>query len=82
MPIKVEIPSELEKYLDEEPEKQVKLLLVFELYRTNKITLRQAAGILKVTYREMEELLEENQVYLGFGKTEFDEEIKYGFSNK
>ncbi len=80
-PIKVEIPPELLQYLDDEPEKNVKILLVFELYREKKITLRQAADILKITYREMEDLLEKNEIYLEFGKIEFDEEIYYGFSS-
>jgi len=80
-PIKVEIPPELVQYLDDEPEKKVKLLLVFELYREKKITLRQAADILKITYREMEDILEKNEIYLAFGKIEFDEEIHYGFSS-
>jgi len=80
-PIKVEIPPELLQYLDDELEKNVKLLLVFELYREKKITLRQAADILKITYREMEDLLEKNEIYLEFGKIEFAEEIHYGFSS-
>jgi predicted HTH domain antitoxin len=80
-PIKVEIPSELLQYLDNEPEKKVKMLLVFELYREKKITIRQDAEILDITYREMEELLEKNEIYRGFGREEFDEEIQYGFGS-
>jgi hypothetical protein len=29
----------------------------------------------------MEELLKKNRIYRGFGKKEFDEEIKYGFDS-
>lgn len=80
-PIKIKIPPELVKYLDSKPEQKVKQLLVFELYRERKITLRQAADILQLTYREMEELLEKHEIYLDFGKREFDEEMQYGFSS-
>lgn len=79
--IKIEIPSELLQYLDNEPEKMVKILLVFELYREKKITIRQGAEILEITFREMEELLEKNGIYRGFGTKEFDEEIQYGFDS-
>ncbi|MBD3256683.1 MAG: hypothetical protein GF383_16435 [Candidatus Lokiarchaeota archaeon] len=80
-PIKIEIPSELLPYLNDNPEEKVKLLLIFELYREKKITLRQAADILKLTYREMEEVLKENRVFINFGKNELDEEFQYGFSS-
>jgi predicted HTH domain antitoxin len=80
-PIKIKIPPELVKHLDNKPEQKVKQLLVFELYRERKITLRQAADILQLTYREMEELLEKHEIYLDFGKREFDEEVQYGFSS-
>jgi len=80
--IKVEIPPELVPYLNDDPEKKIKILLVFELYREQRLSLRQAAEILKITYREMEELLEKNNIYLDFGKRELDEELQYGFSNK
>ncbi len=81
-PIKIEIPPELLPFLDDDPEKKVTILLVFELYREKKISLRQAAEILKVNYREMEELLEKNEIYLGFGKLELEEEFQYGYSRK
>ncbi|MGV9141862.1 MAG: hypothetical protein ACOC1X_02880 [Promethearchaeota archaeon] len=45
------------------------------------MTIRQGAEILEITYREMEELLEKNEIYRGFGREEFDEEIQYGFDS-
>ncbi len=81
-PIKVEIPPEILPFLNDDPEKEIKLLLVFELYREKKISQRQAADILKITYREMEELLQKHEIYLDFGKKELDEEFQYGFSSK
>ena len=81
-PIKVEIPPELLPYLSDNPEKKIKLLLVIELYREIKITLRQAADILRVSYREMESILEENEIFIDFGKSDLDDEFQYGFSSK
>jgi predicted HTH domain antitoxin len=80
--IKVEIPKKLIPYLDDDPNKKVPLLLVFELYRERKLSLRQAADILKITYREMENLLEEHCIYLDFGKREIEEEFQYGLGSK
>jgi len=80
--IKIEIPNELLPYLDEDPNKKVPLLLVFELYRERKLTVRQAGEILKITFREMEELLQKNKICLDFGNIELDEEFQYGFSSK
>lgn len=81
-PIKVEIPPEILPYLNDEPEKKVKLLLVFELYREKKLTLRQAADILGITYREMDELLGKHSICWGFNQEDLEEELKYGFGSK
>lgn len=81
-PIKVEIPPEILPYLNDEPEKSVKLLLVFELYREKKLTLRQAADILGITYREMDELLGKHSICWGFDPEDLEEELKYGFGGK
>ncbi len=81
-PTKVEIPQELIPYLDNDPEKKVTLLLIFELYREEKLSLRQAAEILKISYREMEDLLKQNKVYIPFGSADLEEELQYGFSSE
>jgi predicted HTH domain antitoxin len=78
--VKIEIPEKLLEFLEDDPEKRVKFLLIFELYREKKITIRQAADILNITYREMEELLRKNQIFIDFGQSDLDEEINYGFS--
>jgi len=75
---KVEISPELASYLEEQPEKQVTLLLVLELYRENKVTLRQAAEILSVSYRQMQEILAEHEVFIEFSPEDLEEEINYG----
>ncbi len=75
---KVEIPAELAPYLQEQPEKEVPLLLVLELYRENKITLRQAAGILKVPYRRMQEILGEHEVFAELSPDDVEAELSYG----
>ena len=81
-PIKVEIPQELLPYLENDPNKKVTLLLIFELYREEKLSLRQAAEILEISYREMEALLEQNKVYIPFGNSDLEEELQYGFSSE
>jgi predicted HTH domain antitoxin len=81
-PIKVEIPHALLPYLSDDPEKEIKILLVFELYREKKVTIRQAADILQISYREMEDLFAKNEVYLDFGKSELNEEFQYGFGSE
>jgi len=78
--IKFEIPPELMRFLEEDPQNQIKLLLVFELYRENKLSLRQAADILKLTYREMQETMAKNKIFIKYGKNELDDEFAYGFS--
>ena len=80
--IKFEIPAELLPYLSDDPQSKLKQLVVFELYRENKLTLRQAAEILEITYREMQELLAKSEVYLDYTKNELEDEINYGFSRK
>ena len=79
---KFEIPPELIPFLDDDPQNKIKLLLVFELYRVKKLTIRQAAEILKVSYREMQEILAKNNIYLDFGEKELEEELGYGSSSK
>jgi predicted HTH domain antitoxin len=78
--IKFEIPPELVRFLEEDPQNQIKLLLVFELYRENKLSLRQAADILKLTYREMQETMAKNKIFIKYGKNELDDEFAHGFS--
>ena len=81
-PIKVEIPPKLLPYLNDEPEKTIKHLSVLELYREKKLTLRQAADILEITYREMDELLGKHSIYWGFAQEDLEDELKYGFGSK
>ena len=78
--IKFEISPELMRFLEEDPQNQIKLLLVFELYRENKLSLRQAADILKLTYRAMQETMAKNKIFIKYGKNELDDEFAYGFS--
>lgn len=80
--IKFEIPPELLPFLKEDPPNKIKCLLVFELYRENKLSLRQAANILKLTYREMQELMAKNEIYLEYEKNELDDEFAYSLSSK
>jgi len=80
--IKFEIPPQLRPYLEDDPQNKILILLVFELYREQKLSLRQAAEILKISYREMQEILAKNRIYLDLGKKELDEELTYAFGSK
>ncbi|MHA1380092.1 MAG: UPF0175 family protein [Candidatus Helarchaeota archaeon] len=80
--IKVELPQELLPFLKDDPQAEITLLVIFELYRQQKISIRQAAEILKLNYRKMQDLLAKNKVYIDFGTEDLDEEIKYGLSSK
>ncbi|MDD1778758.1 MAG: UPF0175 family protein [Candidatus Helarchaeota archaeon] len=80
--IRFEIPPELVPFLEEDPQNKIKLLLVFELYRENKLSLRQAAEILKLTYREMQDLMAKNKIYIEYGNNELDDEFAYGLSSE
>lgn len=79
---KVEIPPELAPYLEDPPEKQVTLLLLLELYRENRLTLRQAAEILRVSYLKMQEILAEHEAFIEFSPEDLEEELDYGLRSE
>ena len=80
--IEVKVPTKLKPFLEDNPEKNLILYTVFELYRELKITIRQAADILGLNYWEMNELLGKYSVYRGYGDVEFEEELQYGLRGK
>lgn len=57
-------------------------LIVVELYREGKITLREAAEVLKLNLRRMLALLSKRKCYLNYGEKEFLEDVKYAFSGE
>ncbi len=80
--IKVTLPPDLLSILGANPEKKLPTLVVIELYREGKLTLRQAGDILGLNYRQMEDLLGKHNVFLEMNSAEIDEELRYGFSSE
>jgi len=80
--IEVKLPPKLLPFLEDNPEKNLILFTVFELYRELKVTIRQAADILGLDLWEMNELLGKYSVYRGYGDVEIEEELQYGLRRK
>jgi len=74
---KVEIGDELNRILEDPKEKTIQILIVLELYREGKLTLRQAASILRVAYRDYLELMAKHGTYLNYGLDEALEDIEF-----
>ncbi|MBD3229230.1 MAG: hypothetical protein GF329_13690 [Candidatus Lokiarchaeota archaeon] len=79
--IKFEIPEELLPYLEDDPQSKIKKLIVIGLYQERKLTLRQAADLLNLNYREMQELLANKNILLNFDEKILDEELTYGLGS-
>jgi len=74
---KVKIGDELSKIIEEPKEKTIQTLIVLELYREGKLTLRQAASIIGVTYRDYLEIMAKHGTYLNYGLDEALEDIEF-----
>lgn len=69
--IKFEIPEELLPYLGDDPQNKIKNLIVIGLYQERKLTLRQAADILDLNYREMQKLLANKNILFDFDENTY-----------
>ena len=78
----VKISPDVLSFFDQNNSKKVNLYLVLGLYRDEKITIRQAAKLLNVSYREMQDILAENKIFIDFGDEEIEEELTYGLSGE
>ena len=78
----VKIPPEILSFFDRKTEKKLNLYLILGLYRDEKITIRQAAELLNVSYREMQEILAENKIYIDLEDQDLNEELSYGLGSK
>ena len=74
---KVKISDDLNKMIEEPKEKMIQRLVVLELYREEKLTIRQAASILKVPYREFLEIMAQHKTYLNYGLEEALEDLEF-----
>ena len=80
MGISVNIPDRMTGYIKEPYDNSVKELLVVELYREGRFTLRQAADMLNVGVQEMLGVLSRRKSYLNYGREELNEDISYARS--
>ena len=80
--VAVSLPKDVLTILGRSPEKELKKLAALELYREGRLTLRQAAHILGVSYRRMMEILAEHRIYLNYGEEELKEDMEYALSRK
>ena len=80
MGISITIPDRMTEFIKEPYDNAVKELLVVELYREGRLTLRQAADMLNVGTREMFDVLLRRKSYLNYGREELNEDISYARS--
>ena len=80
MGISINIPDRMTEYIKEPFDNSVKEMLVVELYREGRLTLRQAADMLNVTIQEMFDVLLRRQSYINYGREELNEDISYARS--
>jgi predicted HTH domain antitoxin len=69
--IKFEIPEELLPYLGDDQQNKIKNLIVIGLYQERKLTLRQAADILDLNYKEMQKLLANKNIFFDFDENTY-----------
>lgn len=74
---KVKINEDLNKIIKEPKEKMIHRLIVLELYREEKLTIRQAASILKISYREFLDIMAQHITYLNYGLDEALEDLEF-----
>ena len=80
MGISVNIRDRMIEYIKEPDDNTVKELLVVELYREGRLTLRQAADMLNIGIQAMFDVLLRRKSYLNYGREELNEDISYGRS--
>ena len=80
MGISINIPDRMTEYIKEPFDNSVKEMLVVELYREGRLTLRQAADMLNVTTQEIFDVLLRRQSYINYGREELNEDISYARS--
>ena len=80
MGISINIPDRMTEYIKEPFDNSVKEMLVVELYREGRLTLRQAADMLNVTTQEMFDVLLRRKSYINYGREELNEDISYARS--
>ena len=80
MELSVKIPDKIKVHLKEPYDKSVNETLVVEMYREGLFTLRQAAEILGVDLKEMNNVLSRRKTYINYGTEELNEDLSYARS--
>lgn len=75
--VRVKLDESVARHLGDSPEKSAAELIAVELYRENRLTLRQAAKVAGVPAREMEEVLARRRIYVNYGEAELDEDLRH-----
>ena len=61
-------------------DRSVQELLIVELYREGRFSVRQAADLLGIDLADMFDVLARRKSYLNYGKEELDEDLSYARS--
>lgn len=75
--VQVKIPSKILEFLEKPVNKSVKEVLAVELYREDRLTLRQTAEVIGIGLREMLKVLAKRRTYINYGEEELKEDIAY-----
>ncbi|MGB3457785.1 MAG: UPF0175 family protein [Halobacteriota archaeon] len=82
MAAKIVISNKVVEVLEKPIERAVVELIAVGLYRDGKITLRQAADLIGVTAKEIQEVFEKHDTYINYGIEELEEDIAYAKSGE
>ncbi len=75
--VSVKLPVKIVSFLDKPVKRSLKEIVAVELYRENKLSLRQAAELIGVPLQEMFSVLAKRRTYINYGGEELSEDIKY-----
>ncbi len=82
MEAKLKFPDEVIDVLEKPVEKSLIELIAIGLYRDGKITLRQAADLIRISMKKMPEILKKHNTYVSYGIKEMEEDIAYAASGE
>jgi predicted HTH domain antitoxin len=80
MQIEIKIPDKMAEHIKQPYDRSVQELLIVELYREGRFSVRQAAELLGVDLAGMFEVLARRKSYLNYGKEELNEDLSYARS--
>lgn len=75
--VNVRLPAKIISFLEKPVKRSIKEIVAVELYRENKLSLRQAAELIGVTLTEMFSILDRRKTYINYGEEELAEDVAY-----